>query len=772
MNEFSPFYSELILSASIDPILYLTSNLYRVNPNVLRVENQSQQENILKFNNIVESGITDVYYSNLTTNDGYLQSNFNLSPDLSTFVGDKLLQELANYNDYLTGRKFKYRAFSSLELLSEKEASNSSVGLTANIKPFYNYYSKKYEQYLNNITSSTAIFATGYEYSLPNFYSINNCLIDQATPADITNVGLGGSLDLNILKNNIKDYFEIYASSENPISFYTDSSNYKTIILPDSSDMFFSNLKLEKEDIPFGVEISFDSFEQNEFADFLINDGYFCTIAKNLNFISNFGTSENLNYYQSKTIFDIIENVNTDGEVERSLNIKKEFITSSLSSYDYTSTISGSEYSVLPFNTSSATIEIYDNTDQYSVQFVDCTQPSDLSSILDFYLNKAKIETELNKLKITYLDIPRVLVGAPPRPSEKKAKPIMFAVEKYKNNVLLQTYYVPNSGRNNLIDSQVNIGETYTYKIFSISLVPELEYYYSDLLFNGGSSTIFKSLDITIGQTPSLKLVKNEVFTKTVVVFDNPPLAPDVTFYPVLDSNNIGAIQLLLNSQIGNVIQVPILFNESLESVLLSRSLSSQEVQFGEKLLYSTDDPPYAFLVHKKKIPPKSYSDFVNSTTVLVLANESYSKLISDKLDVNTKYYFCFRVLDIHRQISNPSVVYEVEIVEDKGNYYPSVRPYVFPTELIEYNSITFKKYLYITPSLIQTVVDEPASGLVEATTAFDKNIVLGPSGNRVWDKKFKLRLTSKTSGKIVDINVTFDQEHIVTEDEKNRVIT
>jgi hypothetical protein len=79
---------------------------------------------------------------------------------------------------------------------------------------------------------------------------------------------------------------------------------------------------------------------------------------------------------------------------------------------------------------------------------------------------------------------------------------------------------------------------------------------------------------------------------------------------------------------------------------------------------------------------------------------------------------------------------------------------------------------LHITPSPTQISINTEQSGLVGSSTAFDKNIVLGPNENSLWGKKFKIRLKSKTSGKIVDFNLTFEQNHIVTEDEKNRVIT
>jgi hypothetical protein len=348
----------------------------------------------------------------------------------------------------------------------------------------------------------------------------------------------------------------------------------------------------------------------------------------------------------------------------------------------------------------------------------------------------------------------------------------MFVVEKYKDDLLIQKFYVPNSGVVNFIDSQVIFGNTYKYVINSLSIVPNLEYNYGPFLSSGGLSPEYLQTIVTFNKT--LKLVKNEIFTKEVTIFDNPPLAPDVEFYPVLNpTSNENQIQMLLNAPVGSTMSIPILFNKTIENLFIEKSLKSQDVLDGQLLQYSTDDPPAAFLIHKKKIIPTKYEDFLNSTTILAnVDNGTYSKVVVDTLEPNTKYYICFRTIDIHRQLSNPSPVYEVELVNDKGTYYPIIKPFEFPKENNEYNSISFKKYIHITPSLLQTTIDEQGSNLTNANTAFGKTIILGPQENKLWGKKFKLRLMSKTTGKIIDFNLNFNKEHLVSEDEKNRVIT
>ncbi len=43
---------------------------------------------------------------------------------------------------------------------------------------------------------------------------------------------------------------------------------------------------------------------------------------------------------------------------------------------------------------------------------------------------------------------------------------------------------------------------------------------------------------------------------------------------------------------------------------------------------------------------------------------------LNDKNTPNKKYYYTFKTIDYHGNISNPSPVYEVEIVDDNGASY------------------------------------------------------------------------------------------------------
>ena len=75
------------------------------------------------------------------------------------------------------------------------------------------------------------------------------------------------------------------------------------------------------------------------------------------------------------------------------------------------------------------------------------------------------------------------------------------------------------------------------------------------------------------------------------------------------------------------------------------------------------------------------------------------------------------------------------------------------------------KNLLRITPRITQALVNEQASGLVDENGIFQapslNDIVLGLEDEVLFGKKFKIRITSKNTGKKMDLNVTFATEAV-----------
>jgi hypothetical protein len=199
-----------------------------------------------------------------------------------------------------------------------------------------------------------------------------------------------------------------------------------------------------------------------------------------------------------------------------------------------------------------------------------------------------------------------------------------------------------------------------------------------------------------------------------------------------------------------------------------------------EPIRFKSDDPAASFEIFRISKKPKSYQDFKGAMRAIVntdISEETIQKASAasfiESLSPNKKYYYIFRSKDIHGYLSNPSQVYEVELVDNAGNTFPIVNVVNFLPQIPAMRSKIMKKYLHIMPTVLQSVLNEEKSGLIDEdgereTTAYaaGKSIFLGKAEEDVWDKNFKIRLTSTQTGRKIDINLSFKYRHVVDEEE------
>ncbi len=72
-------------------------------------------------------------------------------------------------------------------------------------------------------------------------------------------------------------------------------------------------------------------------------------------------------------------------------------------------------------------------------------------------------------------------------------------------------------------------------------------------------------------------------------------------------------------------------------------------------------------------------------------------------------------------------------------------------------NKKSIKRYIQIAPSLPQVEVNYDKMNASSPISDADLNrVALGPDSGGVWTRKFKIRLTSKNTGRKLDFNVEF----------------
>jgi hypothetical protein len=252
------------------------------------------------------------------------------------------------------------------------------------------------------------------------------------------------------------------------------------------------------------------------------------------------------------------------------------------------------------------------------------------------------------------------------------------------------------------------------------------------------------------------------------IILDKPPVFPDVNIVPYKGINN--KVLVNLNSSVGEYDMMPIAFNgEEEKEIGLLRE--AQKVAGTKPIKYKSDDTiAYGgfFQIYRMEKKPETYKDFDKHLiqTIRTQAGLLYSEAASivDDIKPNKKYYYTFRVVDVHGNSSNPTEVFEIEMIDDNGTVY--FRQRVIELEPIENKmaSAPLKKYVHIRPTLAQRVLDEDGMDLSNAESAFEYTYgggkgmrpKLGMKDESVWSKKFKIRFTSKSTGKQIDLNVNF----------------
>jgi len=243
-------------------------------------------------------------------------------------------------------------------------------------------------------------------------------------------------------------------------------------------------------------------------------------------------------------------------------------------------------------------------------------------------------------------------------------------------------------------------------------------------------------------------------------ILDSPPVAPEVSVIPYRGSND--RVLINLNNGIGEYTQMPVAIEDT------------DEVP-DTPITFKSDDPPSAFQIFRIESRPKSYNDFRNNMLINIATQGASSTGYKDTIEPNKKYYYTARSIDVHNNISNPCGVWEVEIVDESGALYTNIRMVDFEDPIIGKKTTTAKEYIQITPSLGHTLVDQVE--LEELLTAEDKDddkhtnwddtapnsarVPLGMADESIWGKRFKIRLTSKTTGRKIDLDVDVKRENI-----------
>ena len=196
---------------------------------------------------------------------------------------------------------------------------------------------------------------------------------------------------------------------------------------------------------------------------------------------------------------------------------------------------------------------------------------------------------------------------------------------------------------------------------------------------------------------------------------------------------------------------------------------TSNNMIAGEQIAKRSVSRPSMLEVYRIDKKPKSISDFDNNlvfTKDLSIENMQQQKHTScfyeEKIRTNKKYYYLFRFLNANGDSGYLSPIQVAELINDGGYKYTKF-DVIYESELQEedsrQDSTQFKKLLQITPAIDHLKLND-ANVDYSMPAISQKDQLKGMVGNAkdlIWGKTFKFRITSKKTGKKIDLNIKYN---------------
>ena len=374
-----------------------------------------------------------------------------------------------------------------------------------------------------------------------------------------------------------------------------------------------------------------------------------------------------------------------------------------------------------------------------------------------------------------------------------------------KSQNVLQNFWIFNSPNLaddiNLYDSQVKYGKDYTYNVYKYVIVVGVKYKFSDLRLsrttnevddtyylefydpNNASEEASSSLYDPDGGTttssgdykymaefntttqPAIKIFEIPMFSKTLKVLDHPPNQLNLNPFFLLDNSQ--TIGYKINYETFVKQEYPTAISSNDEELKIDYLSANNMLTDDELTLESRSQQRY-IQVYRLAEMPTDYIDFdghLISTIDLILGDSVFTlsnTIMYDKINTNQKYYYLFRVLSENMVPGYISEIYEAELIND-GGYTYGMFDLLFAedleTDIFTNPTDTFKKLIQLQPNMSQVDFNDENVDYDDTASSQLSNMGLSSVDEPIWDKTFKIRLTSKKTGRKMDLNVTYKYE-------------
>ncbi|HHZ64151.1 MAG TPA: hypothetical protein EYN67_20930 [Flavobacteriales bacterium] len=271
--------------------------------------------------------------------------------------------------------------------------------------------------------------------------------------------------------------------------------------------------------------------------------------------------------------------------------------------------------------------------------------------------------------------------------------------------------------------------------------------------------------DFYVNYENTMKIIEVPITSKTIRILDNPPTSLDILPYQMIDDSQRIGFCLKDDSFVPTPYPSAI---ETTDSLLKKDYLNSSNLTPTDNIILDSITNSRYIQIFRLDEKPEKFADFDGHEIALIdLAIPDSVHVYSthhfvEKIAANKKYYYLFRALNEHREPGYVYEIYEAELISDGGYKYAKFNS-LYETDLAKdiYKdpSRPAKNLLQLRPAYSQLALNFASADF--DGTAYDElsNVGVGIDDYTIWGKTFKVRLTSRKTGKKIDLNITYDYE-------------
>ena len=276
--------------------------------------------------------------------------------------------------------------------------------------------------------------------------------------------------------------------------------------------------------------------------------------------------------------------------------------------------------------------------------------------------------------------------------------------------------------------------------------------------------------DFVVTAQPSIKIIEVPLLNKTYRILDTPPNELDIVpNYYLGNSNNISFDVKYEGSAPA---PYPRTITQS-DEIVKEQFLKANDYVGTTIIDNESISQPSLIEVYRLDKKPKSFKEFegeLYSTLSLRIPRTNFSyttATFDDIVKSNTKYYYLFRAVNELDIAGSTNTIIQAELINDGGYKYATfevLQEEELETDSYKETTAQFRQVFQFSPNLSQTEIDASAANFSMAAKTEYENVKIGKADDLIWGKTFKIRLTSKKTGKKIDLNITYTDPDIKLE--------